>query len=46
MQKMSAASYQERVPENVRKQDSEKVEGYEKELATLQEQQQTFAKFQ
>jgi len=37
VKKMSAASYLERVPENVRKQDAEKVTGYENELTTLKE---------
>lgn len=33
--KMAAASYMERVPENVRKQDGDKVAGYVTELETL-----------
>ena len=44
-QKMAAASYAERVPENVRKQDAEKLSGYETELETLAAQSQKFAQF-
>lgn len=43
--KMQAASYLERVPENVRKADAEKVTGYEKELAACDGQIATFSAF-
>ena len=43
--KMAAASYIERVPEKVRQQDSEKVTGYENELATLAIQTASLTKF-
>jgi len=42
LKKMQAASYLERVPENVRKADGEKIAGYENELATLEAQTATF----
>jgi len=44
--KMEAATYMERVPENVRKTDAEKVTGYENELTTLVGQVATFSSFQ
>lgn len=43
---MGNASYKERVPENVRKQEAEKLQGYEAEMATLDEQAERIAKFQ
>jgi valyl-tRNA synthetase len=43
--KMAAPSYTERVPEKVRQQDSEKVTGYENELATLASQTANLTKF-
>mmetsp|Transcript_45243 Transcript_45243/g.60039 ORF Transcript_45243/g.60039 Transcript_45243/m.60039 type:complete len:120 (-) Transcript_45243:156-515(-) len=44
--KMSAASYQERVPENVRKQDGDKLAGYVTELETLDSQTANLSRFQ
>ena len=44
--KMAAASYLERVPEQVRKQDAEKLAGYENELATLDAQTANMSSFQ
>ena len=44
--KMAAASYLERVPEHVRKQDAEKIAGYDNELATLDAQTANMSSFQ
>jgi len=43
--KMSAATYVERVPENVRKQDAEKIAGYITELETLAAQTANLSRF-